>query len=68
MMVAFGKKAMGDRPTPLFFLSGPSELTVAQSAMTKAHVSQMVWFRWGYIWFSRYMMINDLKLEKLAGQ
>lgn len=29
--------------------------------MTTAHVSQMRWFRWGWIGLSRYMVVNDLK-------
>jgi len=33
--------------------------------MTTAHKSQMRWFRWGWIVLSRYMVVNDLKLEKL---
>ncbi|KAI1359740.1 putative deacetylase LmbE-like domain-containing protein [Xylaria arbuscula] len=35
----------------------------ARRAMTQAHKSQMVWFRWGWIGLSRYMIINDLHLE-----
>ncbi|KAI1773658.1 LmbE-like protein [Hypoxylon cercidicola] len=37
----------------------------ARAAMTEAHKSQMVWFRWGWIALSRYMYINDLKLERV---
>ncbi|KAI1465074.1 LmbE-like protein [Daldinia caldariorum] len=37
----------------------------ARRAMTEAHQSQMVWFRWGWIAMSRYMYINDLRLEKV---
>ena len=37
----------------------------ARRAMTEAHKSQMVWFRWGWILFSRYMYINDLRLERI---
>ena len=29
-------------------------------AMVFAHVSQMRWFRWAWILFSRYMVINEL--------
>lgn len=38
----------------------------AWKAMVTAHRSQMVWFRWGWIVFSRYMYMNDLRLEKIA--
>jgi len=37
----------------------------AWKAMTEAHVSQMRWFRYGWICLSRYMVINDLKLEEV---
>lgn len=37
----------------------------ARRAMTDAHKSQMVWFRWGWILLSRYMLINDLRLEQV---
>ncbi|XXH04389.1 hypothetical protein Hte_010803 [Hypoxylon texense] len=37
----------------------------ARAAMTQAHKSQMVWFRWGWIALSRYMYVNDLKLERV---
>jgi N-acetylglucosaminylphosphatidylinositol deacetylase len=37
----------------------------ARRAMTDAHKSQMVWFRWGWILSSRYMVINDLQLERI---
>ncbi|TQV91906.1 N-acetylglucosaminyl phosphatidylinositol deacetylase [Cordyceps javanica] len=55
-------------PAALIFLSalaGDGALPTAWSAMTSAHKSQMVWFRWLYITFSRYMLINDLHLEKV---
>ncbi|EGX89798.1 N-acetylglucosaminyl phosphatidylinositol deacetylase [Cordyceps militaris CM01] len=55
-------------PPALVFLSGlvgDGALPTAWSAMTSAHKSQMVWFRWLYITFSRYMLINDLQLEKV---
>jgi len=31
--------------------------------MTTAHKSQMVWFRYGWIWNSRYMIVNDLQKD-----
>ncbi|KAI1306558.1 putative deacetylase LmbE-like domain-containing protein [Xylaria venustula] len=37
----------------------------ARRAMADAHKSQMVWFRWGWILLSRYMVINDLRLENV---
>lgn len=60
------ERGAGAHPTPLFFLSSPAEVRVAQKAMTSAHVSQMVWFRWGWIGLSRYMVVNDLRLVKAS--
>ncbi|CAK7567609.1 MAG: N-acetylglucosaminyl-phosphatidylinositol de-N-acetylase [Sporothrix epigloea] len=62
-----------DHPTALVFLAGlnPSAagggLGAAWHAMTTAHQSQMVWFRYGWIALSRYMVINDLRLETNFG-
>lgn len=52
-------------PAGLVFLSGlgPAGWGTAWRAMTTAHKSQMVWFRYGWITLSRYMVINDLRLE-----
>ncbi|KIE01595.1 N-acetylglucosaminyl-phosphatidylinositol de-N-acetylase, partial [Metarhizium majus ARSEF 297] len=49
-------------------LVGEGGLPTAWGAMTQAHKSQMVWFRYFYIGFSRYMLINDLKLEKIKSK
>lgn len=65
VVMAFSKKQMGDHPSPLLFMSGIGEIRTAQKAMTTAHKSQMRWFRWGWIGFSRYLVVNDLKLEKV---
>ncbi|OCK77993.1 phosphatidylinositol glycan class L [Lepidopterella palustris CBS 459.81] len=58
------KKELGSFPTPLMYISGPLGFRTAQQAMTTAHKSQMVWFRWAYISISRYMIVNDLRKEK----
>ncbi|OJJ51000.1 hypothetical protein ASPZODRAFT_55518 [Penicilliopsis zonata CBS 506.65] len=50
-------------PPRLLFVSSVAEWLHAQSAMVKAHQSQMVWFRWGWITIGRYMTVNDLKRE-----
>lgn len=57
-------------PAALVFLSGLGKggVATAWKAMTTAHKSQMVWFRYGWITFSRYMVVNDLRLEKIKGQ
>ncbi|KAK0342498.1 N-acetylglucosaminyl-phosphatidylinositol de-N-acetylase [Friedmanniomyces endolithicus] len=60
------RKERGEFPTPLLIVSGPMEVRGAQRAMTGAHRSQMRWFRWGWIGVSRYMVVNDLKREKVV--
>lgn len=59
-----GSKERGAFPSPLLMVSAPGDVRKAQQAMTTAHVSQMRWFRWGWIGISRYMVINDLKKSK----
>ncbi|KAF5648691.1 n-acetylglucosaminyl-phosphatidylinositol de-n-acetylase [Fusarium tjaetaba] len=60
-----------ERPESLVFMNqlvGRGAYGTAWSAMTQAHRSQMVWFRYGWITLSRYMVINDLRLEKVKPQ
>ncbi|KAM0322160.1 hypothetical protein ACHAQA_009649 [Verticillium albo-atrum] len=54
----------------LFFnqLTGEGGLPTAWKAMTTAHISQMVWFRYAWIILSRYMVINDLKLAEVEAE
>ena len=40
------------------FISGWAEYKTAVRAMLR-HKSQMVWFRWLYVAFSRYMWVNE---------
>jgi len=63
-----GKGVDRDKVKRLVFLSGPKEYQIAWKAMTKAHVSQMKWFRYGWIGLSRYMTVNDLRLEDVKGK
>ncbi|KAI1827407.1 putative deacetylase LmbE-like domain-containing protein [Xylaria intraflava] len=72
-----GKKArqQSDKGNPGTLLSmnslfgaGGESFGLARRAMTDAHKSQMVWFRWGWIFLSRYMFINDLQLEHVETQ
>ncbi|KAH6893356.1 N-acetylglucosaminyl-phosphatidylinositol de-N-acetylase [Thelonectria olida] len=58
-------------PTNLVFFSpftGEKSHATAWKAMTEAHKSQMVWFRYGWITLSRYMVINDLRLENVKSK
>lgn len=59
-----GKREAGETPSPLFFVAGMGDYLKGRDAMTKAHQSQMRWFRWGWIGVGRYMVINDLRKEK----
>lgn len=57
------QKEEGKLPARLVFMSGWEDFKTARAAMTQAHVSQMRWFRYGWILWSRYMVINELRLE-----
>ncbi|KAJ7220526.1 LmbE-like protein [Mycena pura] len=47
------------------FLSGIKQYWAAVQAM-REHTSQLVWFRWLYILFSRYMWVNEWMEVKVA--
>lgn len=47
------------------FVSTLEQFRKARAAMTNAHKSQMRWFRWGWIWASRYMVLNHLVEEEV---
>lgn len=51
----------------VLFMSGLQRYWRAREAMVKGHRSQMVWFRWGWITLGRYMVVNDLKRERIVG-
>lgn len=69
---AFGTDVKDKKhPKGLVFLNGVGNtggITTAWKAMTTAHKSQMVWFRYGWITLSRYMYMNDLKLDSIKGR
>ncbi len=50
----------------ILFVSGMQKYWKAREAMVNGHKSQMVWFRWGWITIGRYMVVNDLKREKIS--
>ncbi|KAF2432408.1 phosphatidylinositol glycan class L [Tothia fuscella] len=60
------RKEISAMPSPLLFVSGLGGYRAAWQAMVTAHKSQMVWFRWLYITFGRYMVMNDLRKVKVA--
>lgn len=49
-------------PNRILYINSPSNTLRVQRAMREGHKSQMVWFRWGWIMFSRYLIINELDL------
>ncbi|KAF9027748.1 LmbE-like protein [Hymenopellis radicata] len=51
------KKIALPNPMPVF-VSGVNQFVTAHKAM-RAHWSQMVWFRWFYVLFSRYLWVNE---------
>jgi N-acetylglucosaminylphosphatidylinositol deacetylase len=71
VVMAFQPKQTGAHPSPLLFLNGLGQVSVGQKAMTTAHKSQIGWnfiglVRYGWIGMSRYMFVNDLRLEKVT--
>lgn len=55
------------RDDRVVFVSNFSKYMIARKAMVKGHVSQMIWFRWGWISLGRYMVINDIQREYVSG-
>ena len=49
------------------FVSGVDRYVKSAQAMVTGHKSQMVWFRWGWVGLGRYMVVNDLRREKVVG-
>ena len=58
------KNKKGDE---LIFVSDMQRYWKAREAMVSGHKSQLVWFRWGWIGVGRYMVVNDLKRERIVG-
>lgn len=66
------RKDKQEKPKALVFMNnlvpggdGWASVDKAWAAMTKAHVSQMRWFRYGWIGLSRYMYVNSLVREEV---
>eukprot|EP00842_Homolaphlyctis_polyrhiza_P002085 jgi/Hompol1/2878/HPOL_003054-RA len=55
-----GNANLSDTPLKRLFVSSPQDYINACTAMFQ-HSSQLVWFRYLYIVFSRYMIINELQ-------
>ncbi|KAL8893424.1 MAG: hypothetical protein Q9192_005282 [Flavoplaca navasiana] len=70
MALGFLSKLKGSRKSErgagrkqALFVNDTGQWRLGLQAMTRAHRSQMRWFRWGWITFGRYMVVNDLKRE-----
>ncbi|KIY03817.1 uncharacterized protein Z520_00508 [Fonsecaea multimorphosa CBS 102226] len=59
---ATGPKGAADR---VMFVNDIFRYWKAREAMIHGHKSQMVWFRWGWIGLGRYMVVNDLRRERV---
>ncbi|GJJ10472.1 hypothetical protein Clacol_004698 [Clathrus columnatus] len=57
--VSNNEKTETQDPNSIIFVSGLSSYAMAFRAMLQ-HRSQLVWFRWLYVLFSRYMWVNAL--------
>ncbi|KAG2185739.1 hypothetical protein INT43_002174, partial [Umbelopsis isabellina] len=53
------KSKENDASRRILFISSPAQYLITHRAM-RQHVTQLVWFRWLYVVFSRYMVINEL--------
>ncbi|KAL8680374.1 MAG: hypothetical protein Q9186_003403 [Xanthomendoza sp. 1 TL-2023] len=58
-----GRHGKSEGRKQALFVNDIGQWRQGQKAMTRAHKSQMRWFRWGWITFGRYMVVNDLKRE-----
>ncbi|ERF71735.1 hypothetical protein EPUS_05607 [Endocarpon pusillum Z07020] len=54
------------RADRVIFVSGFRNYVKAFGAMVFAHKTQMLWFRWGWVLVGRYMVVNDLKRERVG--
>jgi N-acetylglucosaminylphosphatidylinositol deacetylase len=58
-LYVFTRKHPSDR---VIYVNRPGGTFLVQKAMRRGHRSQMLWFRWGWILFSRYLIVNELDL------
>jgi len=60
------RRGAGASLSAAIFVNGPAAYWTAREAMVHGHVSQMLWFRWGWVTFGRYMVVNDLRRERVV--
>lgn len=58
--VSFFNQIPREGPPTIRFYSDLNMLSVSYAAMAYGHFSQMVWFRYGWLLFSRYLTYNNL--------
>ncbi|EIN08188.1 LmbE-like protein [Punctularia strigosozonata HHB-11173 SS5] len=58
LRVASGGKSTTQSAQTIAFVAGLQDYLIALKAM-RQHWSQLVWFRWLYVTFSRYMWVNE---------
>lgn len=58
--VSFFSQVSKEGPPAIRFYSDLNMLSVSYAAMAYGHFSQMVWFRYGWLIFSRYLTYNHL--------
>ncbi|KAL8713084.1 MAG: hypothetical protein Q9225_006840 [Loekoesia sp. 1 TL-2023] len=63
---ASNRQDKGEGRRQAIFVNDMIQWRRGQKAMTRAHKSQMRWFRWGWITFGRYMVVNDLKRQTIG--
>lgn len=51
----------------LLLVSSPGQYLITHRAM-RQHNTQLVWFRWLYVIFSRYMVVNELEKVEVLEQ
>jgi N-acetylglucosaminylphosphatidylinositol deacetylase len=61
-----GAGSKGNGPGRLLFVNGIADYVRGVKAMTEGHRSQMRWFRWGWVGVGRYMVVNDLRRERVT--
>ncbi|KAI8348464.1 putative deacetylase LmbE-like domain-containing protein [Choanephora cucurbitarum] len=63
--IGFADLLIPKKPESLQLVSPPLAYLLTHKAM-RQHESQLVWFRWLYVTFSRFMYVNNLVREEVA--
>ena len=60
-----GSGGAGGKSDRVVFVNDVLRYWKAREAMVSGHKSQMVWFRWGWIGLGRYIVVNELRKERV---